>query len=406
MRRTLAIVALWTLAACDRGPGRITGPEPATPPAGFRVFGYFGGWDVASGVRIADLPVGGLTHLAYAFANVSPDGRVVVGDDCLDAGRCGAGSGGGGNLAALAALKARYPQLRVLISVGGWTWSGNFSTAAATADGRSAFAASAIETFLRGWPAVFDGIDIDWEYPVGGGLPGNGARPEDRQNFTLLLTELRRQLDAEGLRTGRSYLLTAATPAGPQRANLELSRVAAIVDWLNVMTYDYHSGDGSANFNSPLLAAGGDPTPQLNIDATVGAYLAAGVPGARINVGIPFYGRGLGGVEATNGGLFQPGSSALALEWAEVAYRDIAARRPEQNGFRRYWQNDARVPWLYHAGRKIWVSYDDSTSVAAKAAYVRDHALGGVMFWELGGDDGSLLRAIGTGLAPRTVVAR
>ena len=401
MRHSFSALAL-VLTACAA-----PSPAPPSPAAGGpKIVAYLASWGVRSkGTRIAELPGDRLTHLIYAFANVGADGMMALEDPCLDAGRCGSGSATstGGNFAQLRALKERHPHLKVLVAVGGWTRSVNFSNAALTPESRQRFAQSGIERFLRGWPGLFDGFDIDWEYPVFGGARENVTRPEDRQNFTLLLTELRRQLDAEGARDRRRYLLTAATAAGPRLvASLELDRVAPVLDWLNVMTYDYHSGSAIAHFNAPLHAAASDPTPFYNVDSTVALYLRGGVPARKIVIGVPFYGRAYGGVHGTNGGLFQP-ATPPPREWATgLDYRQIAARNLTTQGFTRFWSSEARVPWLHNDSLGVFISYDDAESIGLKAEYARERGLGGVMIWEIGGDDGTLMRAIHDRLnAPR-----
>jgi chitinase len=398
--RMLGVTALLAATACTLRPPSAAPPEDAAP----RVIGYLASWGVRSkGTRIAELPGDRLTHVIYAFARIGADRRVALGDRCLDLGECAgrSGQGGvaaGGNFAQLRLLKQRHPRLRVLMAIGGWTGSGRFSDIALTPESRRAFVQSAIDVVIRQQPGLFDGIDVDWEFPVGGGLAANAARPEDRSNFTLLLAELRRQLDAQGERDDRRYLLTAATGAGPSHVvNIELDRVAALVDWINVMTYDYHAGSRIAHFNAPLYASAGDPTPQLNVDATVRLYRDGGVPLRKIVVGVPFYGRSYGRVPSVNRGLFQPAGGPAPREWGagELDYDALTRKRPEADGFRRFWHPDARVPWLYKESIGTWITYDDAQSIGQKADYVRTRRLGGVMAWELGGDDdGTLVRTI------------
>jgi chitinase len=244
-------------------------------------------------------------------------------------------------------------------------------------------------------------VDVDWEFPVAGGMPENTVRPADRRNYTLLLEEYRRQLDALGASQGRRYELSIAASARPREiANLELDRLRNILDYINVMTYDYHSVGPLAHFNAPLRAVPGDPTPLMNIEATMRIFVDAGVPRHQLVVGAPFYGRGYGSVAAVNNGLFQRGDYQAAQGWGSggIDYRTLRQKDPERNGFTRYWHEQAQVPWLYNAQTRTWISYDDPRSIAAKAAYVREQRFGGIMFWELGGDDGSLLRAIVEGL--------
>lgn len=364
-----------------------------------RVVGYLASWGVRSkGTRIADLPAADLTHIFYAFARIDSAGRVVLGDPCADVGQCrsAATADSGGNFDALARLKQRYPHLKLIISVGGWTGSGKFSDAALTDASRRVFAESAIDVFIRQRPRLFDGIDLDWEFPVAGGMAGNVERPEDKRNFTLLLAELRRQLDAQGATDRRRYELAIAASARPREiANLEIARIVPLLDFINVMTYDYHSVARATNFNAPLFAARGDPTPGLNIDVSLRAYLDAGVPADKLLLGIPFYGRGYGGVPNVNNGLFQPATGRPA-NWRDRDgdWNVLSRTRLQDPRYVRHWEPEARVPWLYDSTSGTWVSYDDPQSVREKVAYVRERGLGGVVIWELGGDDGSLMRAI------------
>ena len=393
-RFSLALVAV-CLACTSAG-------TPSTAPAGAhrtRVVGYLASWGVRSkGTRIADLPAKELTHIFYAFANIDTTGRVILGDRCLDIGACDTARAAnpGGNFAELRRLKERNPHLRLLVSVGGWTRSGRFSDAALTDSSRRLFTASAIDVYIRQHPGLFDGIDIDWEYPVGGGLKGNIERPEDKENFTLLLAELRKQLDAQGAADRKRYELAIAMSAGPRAIrDLELDRIVPLLDFINVMTYDYHAGSARTGFNSPLYAAAGDPTPEFNIDATMRRLLDAGVPANKLVLGIPFYGRAYGAVPSTGNGMFQPAGGA-PKDWrgGDGDWRVLSQTRLKDPRYVKHWEASARVPWLYDSPSGTWISYDDPQSIREKVRYMRERSLGGVMIWELGGDDGSLMRAI------------
>jgi chitinase len=366
------------------------------PPA-TRVVGYLASWGVGTrGTSIADLPARDLTHIFYAFAKIETDGRVALMDPCVDIGACDSPRTTGGNFAELARLKSRNPKLKLTISIGGWGDSGKFSDAALTDSSRQLFTRSAVDLFIRQRLGLFDGIDIDWEFPVAGGMEGNVERPVDKQNFTLLLAELRRQLDAQGTIDHRHYELTIAASARLREiANIEIARIDPLLDFINVMTYDYHSAPGTTNFNAPLYAAKGDPTPTINIDVTMRAFLDAGVPANKLLVGIPFYGHSYGSVPVVSGGLFQRGT-ANPTGWNQQDgdWKVLAQTRLKDPRYVRYWEPSARVPWLYDSTSGTWVSYDDPQSVGEKARYVREHSLGGVVIWELGGDDGSLMRAI------------
>jgi chitinase len=396
---SLMLVALAVVAALGL-PASVGGehPEAAAPP--MRVVGYLASWGVRSkGTSIANLPARHLTHIFYAFAEIAKDGSVTLGDPCIDAGACGKDVGlprvAGGNFGELRRLKARYPHLKLAISIGGWGGSARFSDAALSDAARRKFAGSAIDLFVRRWPGLFDGIDIDWEFPVEGGLKGNAERPEDKQNFTLLLAELRRELDAQGSRDNRHYELTMAASARPSEiANLEVTRIVPLLDFINVMTYDYHTGGSIAHFNAPLYAAPNDPTPDLTIDSTMRDFKAAGVPAEKLLLGIPFFGRAYGGVANVNGGFLQAAPKP-PQDWRESDgdWRRIAAKLRDPH-YTRHWEATARVPWLYDASNGNWISYDDPQSVSAKMDYVRAQNLGGVVIWELGADDGQLMRAI------------
>jgi chitinase len=362
------------------------------------VIAYLASWAVRTkGLRIANIPGDRLTHIFYAFGRVTEDGTAALGDACIDIGECAPGAAppdapAGGSFAELAALKARFPELKLMVSLGGWGGSRWFSDAAATAEGRQRLVASTIDVFLRPFPDLFDGIDVDWEFPVAGGLPENTYRPQDRRNLTLLMEEYRRQLNTLGAASGRRYELAIAASARPHEiANLELDRLPDVLDFINVMTYDYHSADTIAHFNAPLHAAANDPTPALTVAASMQVFLDAGVPADQLVVGAPFYGRGYGSVAAADHGLFQTGSPAAAGDYREVDYREVVRRRPAEHGFRRFWHPEAQVPWLYNAETGVFFTYDGPDGVRAKADYVRARGLGGIMFWEIGGDDGWVL---------------
>jgi chitinase len=375
------------------------------------VIAYLAPWRMAqNGLRIADIPASQLTHIFYAFGKVSDDGLAALSDPSQDAGECLDGDlprTPGGNFAGLLDLKQRHPSLKVMISLGGWLGSKRFSDVAVSAEARQRFVASCIELYLVKYPRLFDGIDIDWEFPVEGGLPDNIYRPADRENLSKLVAEFRRQLDLLPAPRGGRYALTIAVSAAPYlMANLDLKRLADTVDWLNVMTYDYHAGSEIAHFNAPLFESKDDPTPQLNIRASLQAFVDAGVPHSKLVVGVPFYGRAYGQVANVDNGLFQTGDPNAVKDWGEdtIDYRALMNEHLEERGFARFWDDDAQVPWLYSPESRVWISYDDPTSIALKAAYVREHGLGGIMIWELGGDDGNLLNAIDRGLGFRGTV--
>ncbi len=322
-----------------------------------------------------------LTRINYAFANINR-GEMVEGS-AYDA----------GNFAVLDGLKRQNPQLKLLVSVGGWTWSGGFSDMALTEAGRRRFIDSAVR-FVGKYG--LDGVDIDWEYP---GMPGMGNphRPEDAQHYTALLTELRRRFDLEGKRLGRQLLTSVATGASLNfLAHTEMGKVARVVDSVNLMSYDYYepSSDKTTGHHAPLYANPRDPR-HVSADASVKAYLAAGVPASKLVLGVPFYGQAWAEVNGEYHGLYQHGVAARIA----ASYRDIPALLAPAGGYQRYWDAEASAPYLYSAAAHTFISYDDAESLRLKCQYVLKHGLAGIMFWEYHNDlDETLLRAIDAGL--------
>jgi chitinase len=289
----------------------------------------------------------------------------------------------------LTGLRARNPELRVLVSVGGWTWSKGFSDAALTAESRLRFCESAVAYVKR---HDLDGLDVDWEYP---GLPGdsNPYRPEDRANFTALMTDLRAHLDAAAAGSDRRYLLTFAAGAFPDYlAHAAMNEVAGVVDFVNLMTYDFRvpGAEPEAGHNANLLAHPKDASGS-SADRAVRDFLAAGVPARKLVLGVPFYGRAWE-VQGDYGPLYVPGKAAKGFGSGRYsALREL----PGQAGWLRLWDDAAQAPWLWNPEKKLFVSYEDPRSLRLKCALVRERGLGGVMFWEYSEDGGGeLLRTL------------
>jgi chitinase len=379
-----------TSGTSGAGGSTSTGPK--------RVVAYFIAWGVYQrNFHVMDIPADKVTHINYAFANISADGRCVLGDSYADIDKAYPGDTWDagvlrGSFNQLNKLKAAHPNVKTLISVGGWTWSSKFSDAALTPESRQKFAQSCVE-FMSQYG--FDGIDVDWEYPGGGGLETNVYRPEDKQNYTLLLAELRKQLEAKGQPENKHYLLTIAAPVGPAiYANIELNKITNYLDWVNLMAYDFHgSWESMTNFNAPMHAMADDPTSdpvikeKFNVDSAVQGYLQNGVASDKLVLGLPFYGRGYKGVPGQNNGLFQAHTGASQGTWESgfLDYEDI--KNNYLGSYTRYWNQEAQVPWLYNPAQGIMISYDDPESIGIKADYINQHNLGGAMFWELSSDD-------------------
>jgi len=238
-----------------------------------------------------------------------------------------------------------------------------------------------------------DGFDVDWEYP---GLPGNGNtnRPEDRQNFTALMAELRAALDRKAPR-GRTLLTFAAGAFTRFLEKTEMDKVQASVDFVNLMTYDFREagGDPLAGHHANLYPHPADAD-QQSADRAVREFLAAGVPPAKLVLGVPFYGRAWAEVEGTaaDGGLYRPGKAPT--ERIDTHYPSLAALIGH-DGYERRWDPVAQAPYIWNGEKRIFVSYDDPESLRLKSRYVKERGLGGVMFWEYYADpSGALLGAL------------
>jgi len=392
------------------------GDCPVIEPGDKKIVAYYIEWGIyGRDYQPADMPLDQITHINYAFANISEDGRIAIGDPYAAIEKSYPGDtwdqpyrGTYNQLNNV--LRAEYPHIKTLISVGGWTWSGRFSDVAVNESSRQNFASSCVD-FIRMYN--FDGVDIDWEYPVCCGLGSNVYRPEDRENYTLLMGELRTQLDAAAQEDGRDYLLTIASAGGVDKLeNYELAEIAAELDWVNTMSYDFMgawdlslTGHHSALYPNP-----DNPSPNPNVrdyytsDGSVQPWLEAGVPPEKIVMGVPFYGRAWGGVDPTNSGLFQQAGLVPPGTWDDWSsgatgindYTEIA-EMIESGGYVRMWDDVSKVPWAWnpdaHGGH--FISYDDPESMQYKMDYINDLGLGGAMFWEVTADrEGELLDVI------------
>jgi len=349
------------------------------------------------GMPVSQIPAAQINDLIYAFGEPN------------DAGICSPPSAAqAGTFAALRRLRRQHPGLRLIVSIGGWDAAPQYSDIALTAASRVRFAASCERAFLTG--QGFDGIDLDWEFPVHGGM--NRSRPQDRADATALVREFRRQLDALGRRNHRHYLLTVATPAGTWQQggaysvtdSYDLAALARSVDWLNVMTYDMNTIFSPLSaFNAPLGADPLDRTPEPqrsrdNLTSAVRYYESQDVPAAKIMLGVAFYGRGFTGVSPQDAGLY----SKYAGVYPETPWKTVRAKFLTDPDWVRHWSASAQAPWLYNARQHIFFSYDDPISLGIKADFARRERLRGVMIWVLGEDDpgNGLLNALTWHLAP------
>lgn len=338
------------------------------------VIGY-----VMDGETLPPIDARKLDAINFAFAHVNDAHEIFLRSDTATTALVG-----------LNALKTDNPDLKLLLSVGGWG-SGNFSEAAASDAARTAFAESAARLVVQ---HRLDGIDIDWEYPT---LPGPGIShsPADRDNFTRMLQAVRDRLDALGKADGRHYLLTIAAADGEAARGLDLPRIVPLLDWINLMTYDFFGSlTPVTGHHAALGKSASAPGDARTTIKAVDEFLGGGVPPAKLNVGAAFYGRKFVRVQRADHGLYQAyGEHAAFLSW-----RDLKADYIDRNGYVRHWDKDAQAAWLWNQTDASFVTYEDPQALRAKAAYVRERGLGGVMYWEHRQDDGTLLDALREGL--------
>ena len=404
--------------------------------------GYFEEWSIYyAGYNIANLQQNGvagkLTHLMYAFANVTttPSPACAIADTWADYQSPYLPSVSGvaytgplyGNFAAIQQLKQLHPGLKVLMSIGGASVANTaaFVTAASTAAGRQALAASCIDLFVNGniapgitAPGLFDGFNIDWEFPTA----------TDTKNFTALLAEFHTQLRALAATTGKHYVMSFDGPAGAQNyVNIDLKKAAEQVDFITIDGYNYAgSWQTQTNDASPLFDSKQDPLygQDLDIDATVDAYLAAGVPPYKYTMGLPLYGAGWTGVPNKNHGLYQNSTGPSPVLWANGTgpCPDLSGNTPgcdtlltpglatystlsnlTANGYTSYYDPKRVAVSLYDPTAGTFYTFDDPSVALLKMLYIEvkvPGGLGGAYVWALKDDDakGTMVKTMAAGL--------
>ncbi|WP_190109813.1 glycoside hydrolase family 18 chitinase [Streptomyces cinnamoneus] len=435
-------------------------------PSGYARVGYFVQWGIyGRGYTVKSLDTTGaaarLTHLNYSFSNIDPVNLTCLngvtkattpnpqdpgqgdgaGDSWADyekgfgAGESVDGVGDtwdqplAGNFNQLKKLKAKYPKLKINISVGGWTYSKYFSDVARTDASRQKFVKSCIDMYIKGnlpttngrggtgvAAGIFDGFDIDWEWPGSEGHAGNHVSKDDKANNTLLFAEFRRQLDALSGTTGKKYLLTAFTPADPAKieAGWDITTkdgtpsVLDSMDFANVQGYDFH-GSGSDNSWEPnrtghqgnLYPDPKDPyTTKFSVEKTVQTYLDAGADPRKVVLGLAFYGRGWQQVaDGGEHGVWQSAGGAAPGQFPEESgTRGYDNLRASVANLTVYHDEQTVATYGYTGGGGQWWTFDDAWSIGKKTAWLRTKGLGGVMIWEMSGDSGTLMKAVDDGL--------
>ena len=409
LRRAIAVSLLLSISAFGQS---TLNKGKSSDTQGKILAGYFEEWSIYyANYNLADLESNGsaakLSHLFYAFANVTSAGCQIA-DEWADFETPYLPPVGGlpsvypvfGNFAELQKLKVLHPNLKVMMTLGGASASNTqaFATAASTAAGRQALASSCIDMFIKGnvgeyWngavhlPDLFDGFVIDWEFP----------EAPDKANYTLLVSEFRRQLKALSTQTGKNYQLMVDGPAGPQNyVNMDLKAVSDQVDFVTVDGYNYAgSWDTVTNHASPLFDSRANPEfgEGLSIESTVDAYLRAGVPAKKFVLGVPLYGAGWKGVPKTANGLYQPSAGPAdspvgdTLDTNGVAtYRTLS----KVTGYTKSFDFNRIAVSLYNPADQTFWTFDDPDIAVLKMAYLNMRApggLGGAFVWAVKDDD-------------------
>lgn len=252
--------------------------------------------------------------------------------------------------------------------------SGNFSSMASTEESRKTFVKSCTE-FVEKYN--FDGVDIDWEYPVAGGEPANKRSPDDKENLSLLMADLRAAL-------GPNKLVTAAVSAAPELIeNLNLKTLVPSVDFLNVMTYDYYT-PASAVVTAPQSNLYGMSGTQYSGDLSIKAYLNRDVPSEKLVFGIPYYGRAYANVTNSTDGLWQSfnGSAPGTFEQGALNYYNIT-QSIDSSSLQLFWHKKGKSSWAYSQSSKTFVAFDNTKAIEKKCDYVKMNNMKGIMIWEL-----------------------
>ena len=363
---------------------------------GKRVVGYFAQWGTyARNYHVKNIATSGsaaqLTHILYAFGNVQ-GGQCVIGDSYADYERAYTTDQSvdgvadtwdqplRGSFNQLRKLKKAYPNIKVIWSFGGWTWSGGFGQAAANP---TAFANSCYNLVEDPrWADVFDGIDIDWEYPNDCGLSCDTSGFSAYKNL----------IQALRTRFGSSALVTSAIGAAPSKINAaDYAGAAQYLDFIMPMTYDYFgafAAQGPTAPHSPLYGYSGIPTAEFYSDAAVQLLKAKGIPASKILLGVGFYGRGWTGVSQATPGGAAGGAAQGSYEPGIEDYKVLKTKCPATGTV-------GGTAYAYCGNN--WWSYDTPQTMVGKMDYVHQQSLGGTFFWELSGDtsNGELIKVIG-----------
>lgn len=342
---------------------------------------YFANWGIYNKDKPflpSMLPGDKINRVLYSFMGINSDGSLNMTDEfadtqkVFDTSSSSSPNDARGCVGQMFEMKKKHRQMKVLLSIGGWTYSLNGQFKAVMSDsGRKNFAKSAVE-FVANWG--MDGVDIDWEYP---------STPEEGSAFTSLLKEVRTALDAYSKKSANGYkfLLTAAVPADPVKiARLDLKGMEPLLDAWNVMSYDYAgSWDKTSGHQANLNPSGDKAVTPFDTEAAIKAYTDAGIKKKNIQLGLPLYGRSFQGTEGPGKPYTDVGPGGI--EKGVWLYRDLPLQ-----GAKETWDDKLGASWSYDAGKKELISYDTPEAAKKKADYLMKKGLGGAFFWDAAGD--------------------
>ena len=377
LRQCLLVAALACASLCARA-------EPL-------IVGYFPFWaSYSHGASLADVPAEKLTHLIYAVGKLGPDGSVAPGDFFSDLVRVYTGDDKQlyrGNYALIPLLKARNPKLKVLLSVGGWNWSRWFSDVAADPAKRTRFVTTALALMDQ---YGFDGLELDWRFPVVGGPPETGKRPDDLANYQLLLHVLRQACDQQ--RRASCQIAMTVSPVPWTRPSWPSAAMVKDVDFVSVIASDFQGAwSKTTGHKSPLRDDPAHPGP--SIASAVSQMTAAGLPARKLVLILPAQGMSWLGVPPQNQGLYQPFKGVSVGTWdteqsapsGVFTYGEIV-NLVARGGFESYWDSVAQAESLYAPRTGQLISYESPRAFAAKLDYIQQQHLAGVALWEISSD--------------------
>lgn len=416
MKKTLTTLALTTAAALS------------LPTQANVVAGYFADWQYeneANPYTVKDIPAENLTHIIYAFLSMcgphtgaSEEVQAMVAEQCegkdpftailvdaksaleVDFGNVKVDVPYKGHFAQLAQLKSDHPNIKILPSFGGWTMSEPFHAMAKDPESMKHFSKTAAELIAK--YDFFDGIDLDWEYPGGGGLTTSPWNPDtkltdeekasERDAFTFLVKTMRGDLDALEKQTSREYELSTAVGVAAKSAQIDWKSASQYLTNMFAMTYDYLGGWGTQTGHMTNLHATDDSWWGMGSDVFINQMIEQGIPAEKLVIGAAFYGRGWQGTKDFDGNnvkgdlISEQGAQFGTGENGYFMFWDLVNNYGDKQGYEYKYDEKAQAPYLWNPEKKVFISFEDQRSIKAKAQWAKSAKLGGIFTWELSGD--------------------